>query len=68
MRLVDGRYECAQCGAKLDVPGGAEPRVMIKAEGGARTVRVLIVDGVEIHSCVVQPGREPEARPPGSSG
>jgi hypothetical protein len=65
MRLVDGRYECALCGAKLDIPGEDEPRVMIKAGGGTQPVRVLMMDGVEIHSCVVTTPRAPEVRKPG---
>ena len=62
VRLVDGRYECALCGAKLDIPGDDEPRVMIKAGGGTRPVRVLVLDGVEIHSCVVTAPRAPDVR------
>jgi len=65
VRLVDGRYECALCGVRLDIPGDDEPRVMIKAGGGERPMRVLIMDGVEIHACVVSTPRAPEVRKQG---
>ncbi len=53
MRLHDDRYECALCGAVLDIPLTAMPRVMLTARGGERTVRVLSVDGREVHRCVI---------------
>jgi hypothetical protein len=54
MRLRDGRYECAHCGAVLDIPLNAgDPRVAIKAASGERNVRALYLDGREIHRCEI---------------
>lgn len=53
MRIVNGRYECAYCGAQLDIPLIAEPRVMISAASGKPNVRTLTLDGNEIHSCEI---------------
>ena len=51
MRLVDGRYECAQCGAVLAIAPEAQPMVVFHAASGQSTVRVITVDGAEIHRC-----------------
>jgi len=50
-RLTSGRYQCAVCGADLDVPADATPKVMIKAGSGKPTVRLLSIGGKEIHRC-----------------
>ena len=62
MRLIDGRYECAYCGAVLDLPSDAEPMVVFHASSGRPNVRVISLDGNEIHRCEVRdresdPGR-----------
>jgi hypothetical protein len=51
MRLVDGRYECAQCGAVLALAQDAQPMVVFHAASGKSTVRVITVDGREVHRC-----------------
>jgi hypothetical protein len=56
MRLVDGRYECAHCGEVLDIPFGAEPTVVFHAASGKPNMRVILVDGVEVHRCNVTGG------------
>jgi hypothetical protein len=61
MRLVDGRYECALCGEVLDIPFGAEPTVVLHAASGRPNVRVISVDGVEVHRCNVT-GERPAIR------
>jgi hypothetical protein len=53
MRLHDGRYECAHCGAVLDIPLMNDPRVMIRAASGQPNVRVLFLDEREIHRCEI---------------
>jgi hypothetical protein len=59
MRLLDGRYECAHCGAVLNLPMLAEPQIVFRAASGKANVRALYVDGQEIHSCEVPlPGTE----------
>jgi hypothetical protein len=67
MRLVDGRYECALCGEKLDVPFGAVPTVVLHAASGRPNTRVLCVDGVEVHRCNVT-GEKPAIGISTSSG
>jgi len=51
MRLLNGTYECAQCGLVLDIPSDAHPKVTIKAASGQPTWRVLTRGGKEIHRC-----------------
>ena len=53
MRLHNGRYECAYCGAVLDIPLLDDPHVTIKAASGVPNVRTLSLDGKEIHACQV---------------
>jgi hypothetical protein len=53
MRLRDGRYECAHCGAVLDVPLFTEPQVTIVASSGEPNRRTLKLGDREIHTCVV---------------
>jgi hypothetical protein len=53
MRLRDGRYECAQCGAVLDVPLDDTPNVMIHAASGQPTMRVISVGYTELHRCEI---------------
>ena len=60
MRIRDGIYHCAQCGAPLDIPLIEDPRVVIRAASGEPNVRALVLDGKEIHSCVTGP--EPKRR------
>jgi hypothetical protein len=60
MRLRNGHYECAYCGAELDIPPGAQPRVTFHAASGKPNVRVLQVEGREIHRCELDTsGRDP---------
>ena len=59
MRLVDGRYECAHCGAVLDIDADAEPMVVVHAASGRPNMRVITVDGDEVHRCEVN-DREPD--------
>ena len=54
MRLVDGRYECAHCGTVLEMAPEAEPRVVFHAASGQPNMRVITVEGREIHRCEVR--------------
>jgi hypothetical protein len=60
MRLHDGRYECANCGAQLDIPTRGEPKVTFHATGGKPNVRVLKLEGREIHRCEVRKEHGPQ--------
>jgi hypothetical protein len=64
VRLRRGRYECAQCGAALDIDPAAVPRIVLETSSGKPLARVLLVNGVEIHRCVVGEGHTSD----GSSG
>jgi hypothetical protein len=58
MRRHDGRYECANCGAQLDIPEHGEPNVTFHAAGGKPNVRVLKLGGREIHRCEIKGHRD----------
>jgi hypothetical protein len=53
MRKRRGKWTCKQCGVVLDVPDGRRPDVMIAGESGRPNVRILSVDGREIHRCEI---------------
>lgn len=53
MRINNGRYECAFCGATLDIPLVADPTVTIKAASGAPNTRTLSLDGKVLHECSI---------------
>jgi hypothetical protein len=53
VRLRDGHYECAQCGAVLDIPFDETPNVMIQAASGKPNMRVISVGYTELHRCAV---------------
>ena len=51
VHVADDTHQCAVCGAIIDIPDGAMPQVEIRA--ATRIVRVLRIEGVEVHRCVV---------------
>jgi hypothetical protein len=53
MRLHDGRYECALCGAVLEIPMHEHPRAVLTASSGKRNIRVISTSGKEIHRCAL---------------
>src|SRR6266576_1824599 len=53
MELFDDKVRCAVCGTVLELPLGCNPRVLIKAAGGEPTVRTIVYEGVEVHSCAL---------------
>jgi hypothetical protein len=63
MRLQDGRYECALCGAVLDIPLVQNPTAVIHAASGEPNMRVLSYNGREIHRCELSPQRTPDQQP-----
>jgi hypothetical protein len=50
MRRVDGSWECSYCATPLDTAGN-ELRVTMHVPEQAPAVRVLELDGVELHRC-----------------
>ena len=51
MRLEGGRYVCAQCGVELSIRADEKPMVTMSAVGGQPNMRVLVLDGKEVHRC-----------------
>jgi hypothetical protein len=62
VRKGDGRYECAYCGAILDVSAEDVPTVVFHASSAKPLMRVVLANGREIHRCEVAP-RESSPRP-----
>jgi hypothetical protein len=56
MELVNGKWQCLECGEQVDLPEGMTSQVVLYAASGQPNVRVLLVEGVEIHRCEVPPG------------
>ena len=57
--LLDGKVVCKRCGAPLDVPDGHTPEKTFHAASGEPVIRVVKVDGDEIHRCPVVMRRSP---------
>jgi hypothetical protein len=53
VRIEGQLKKCVLCDATLDVPDGAEPKSHIEGRSGEPNVRVLTVEGREIHRCEV---------------
>jgi hypothetical protein len=53
MRRQHGEWTCKQCGVVLAVPDGRRPDVKIAGESGRPNIRILSIDGHEIHRCVI---------------
>jgi hypothetical protein len=51
VEYVGGKYVCAECREKLDIPLGEPPKVTIRAASGEPNVRVLTRGGEELHRC-----------------
>jgi hypothetical protein len=62
MRLRDGRYECAQCGAVLDVPMDETPNVMIHAASGRPNMHVISAGHTELHRCEIRKSAQGSGR------
>ena len=62
MRQIDGRWVCVECGAVLDIASDENPKATIHAASGKPNVRVLVVDGKEVHRCEVRQDRDPNLR------
>jgi hypothetical protein len=61
VRLRDGRYECAQCGAALDIAPDKVPLVTIHGASGKVNERVISIDGEEVHRCTPPNGEHRQA-------
>jgi hypothetical protein len=51
LHLLDGQVACKRCGAQLNIPDGRAPDFTFLAQSGEPVVRVVKVDGDEIHRC-----------------
>jgi hypothetical protein len=52
MRIGTDHVECALCGERLSIHPDVVMQVMVAVSGGQPPVRVLRVDGIEIHRCL----------------
>ena len=59
MRLIDGRWYCAQCGSALDILPDKSPYVVLKSAPGELITRTVNVDGKEVHCCTIASLRQP---------
>jgi hypothetical protein len=66
MRRRGHGYECALCGAVLDIPVGSTPRVVMKASSGLPNMRAIVYEGAEVHACPL--GERPRRRSAAGSG
>ena len=55
MLVHNGKYVCALCGVQIDAPSDKRPLVLIKASGGERNLRLVMLDGKELHACPIEP-------------
>jgi hypothetical protein len=49
----DENYECAFCGAPLDVSDYGRSTMTLRARKGEPTIRTISYDGKEVHSCAL---------------
>jgi hypothetical protein len=55
MLIQQGRYVCALCGVQIDATRDQHPLTLIKASSGERNLRVIMLDGKELHACPIEP-------------
>ena len=53
VRRISDRYVCEYCGAWIDAPRDQVPRSVLTGKSGQPSMRVLSVDGREVHRCEV---------------
>ena len=53
LQLLDGKIVCKRCGVQLDVPDGHTQEVTFLAASRKPVLRLVKVDGEEIHRCPV---------------
>jgi hypothetical protein len=53
VRLTNGAWECAKCGAAIDAPKDALPNVVIVSATGQPDYRLIVFRGKELHRCKV---------------
>jgi hypothetical protein len=46
-------WTCRECGAVIDIAPGRVPDVRIHGASGRPNMRVLVLDGEEIHRCEI---------------
>ena len=63
LQRLDGEVVCKRCGAQLAIPAGHTPEKTFLAESGKPVVRLVKVDGDEIHRCLVVMRRTRRSEP-----
>jgi hypothetical protein len=53
----NGNYICSLCSTEVETTPDHRPLAMIKASSGEPNVRVIILDGKELHACLFEPTR-----------
>jgi hypothetical protein len=53
-RRADGTYVCSECDEVVEIPLWAMPTAMFVQEPDGPRLRLLLVDGREIHRCEVE--------------
>ena len=53
VRKSGSTWTCRQCGAVIDIEPGRVPDVRIHGASGRPNVRVLVLDGKQIHRCEI---------------
>jgi hypothetical protein len=46
-------WTCRECGTVIDIEGGRVPDVRIHGASGQPNMRVLVLDGEELHRCEI---------------
>jgi len=54
MLLQQGHYVCALCGERVMALADQRPLVMIKGTGGQPNMRVISLEGKELHACPIR--------------
>jgi hypothetical protein len=62
LQQPDGSLVCKRCGAPLHIPDGHTAEKTFLAASGEPVVRVVKVDGDEIHRCMVIVRRTPRRK------
>jgi len=60
MLIQNGRHVCVLCGTEVDVPLDQRPLVLIKAASGKPNMRVISLNGKELHACPSNPNASKE--------
>jgi hypothetical protein len=55
--LRQGKYVCALCGEPVMAETDQRPLIVIRAASGEPNLRVISLEGRELHACPIDPAR-----------